>query len=50
MSVETGSLLHYMRGISKSFPGVKALQEVNFDLQTEKFMPCLGLTVLVKAP
>ena len=30
-----------MRGITKSFPGVKALQEVDFDLQGGR-NPCLA--------
>ena len=41
MSVDNGSLLH-MRGISKSFPGVKALQEVDFDLQNKEIHALLG--------
>ncbi|MDF2648107.1 MAG: sugar transporter ATP-binding protein [Paenibacillus sp.] len=41
MSVNNGSLLH-MRGITKSFPGVKALQEVDFDLQNREIHALLG--------
>ena len=28
-----------IKNISKTFPGVKALQNVNFDLKRGKFMP-----------
>ncbi|TXK84759.1 sugar ABC transporter ATP-binding protein [Paenibacillus sp. N3.4] len=41
MSVDNASLL-YMQGISKSFPGVKALQEVDFDLQSGEIHALLG--------
>ncbi|MEW9700643.1 sugar ABC transporter ATP-binding protein [Paenibacillus sp. SI8] len=41
MPVDNSVLLH-MQGISKSFPGVKALQEVDFDLRAGEIHALLG--------
>lgn len=37
-----------MQGVHKSFPGVRALDDVNFELNLEKLWPCWAKTVLAK--
>ena len=39
-----------MKGVKKYFPGVKALDGVNFDLERAKFMRCWAKTAQVNLP